>query len=88
MSTLLRSRCLAVGVDIKPVFVCEFFASGLASSACEIGRSAGEKCVSGGFPAGSGVAEVADDECGFFAGVVRAADGAVLRSGCKRNFQS
>lgn len=52
------------------VFVGEFFAASLLSSSGEGGGGVGEKGVAGGAPAGAGVAEQADGEGGFLAGVV------------------
>ena len=43
----------------------DFFASGLVAFSGLVGGGAGEEGVSGGFPAGSGVGEVADDQRGF-----------------------
>ena len=48
----------------------EFFAGGSSLLAGLGGGGVGEEGVSGGFPAGSGVGESADDERGFFVNVV------------------
>src|SRR6266487_4000367 len=64
------------------VFAGELVASGLAAFAGLVGGGVGEQRVSGGAPAGSGVAEGADDQDGLFvAGVVGGADGSVFGSG-------
>ena len=59
----------------------EFFVSGLASFSGLVGGGAGQEGIAGGFPAGCGVGEVADDEGGFLVGVVGGADGAVFGAG-------
>ena len=71
---------LPLGIDADSLLVGEFFASGFASPAGLVGGGVGEEGVSGGFPAGSGVAEAADDEGGFFLGVVGGTDRAVFGS--------
>jgi hypothetical protein len=63
------------------VFVGELVVSGLAAFAGLVGGGVGEQRVAGGFPAGSGVTEGADDEDGFVVGVVGGADGSVFGSG-------
>ena len=60
----------------------EVFASGFAPASGLVGGGVGEEGVSGGFPAGADVAEVADDEGGFFLKVVGGADGVVFGTGC------
>jgi hypothetical protein len=72
---------LALGVDGGPVLVGEFFASGFASPACLVGGGVGEEGIPGCSPPGSGVAEGADDEDGFFFGMVGGTDRAVFWSG-------
>src|SRR5215469_6945104 len=71
-----------MSVDVEPVFVGEFFASGFASAAGLVGGGVGKEGVSGGFPAGADVAQVTDDEGGVFAEVVGGADGVVFGAGC------
>jgi hypothetical protein len=46
------------------ILIGEFVASGLAAFAGLVGGGVGEQRVAGGFPAGSGVGEGADDEDG------------------------
>ena len=70
-------RGLATGCGAV-VFVGELVVSGLAAFAGLVGGGVGEQRVAGGFPAGSGVGEGADDEDGFVVGVVGGADGAVF----------
>ena len=61
------------------ILIGEFFVSCFASFPGLVGGGAGEESVSGGFPAGSGVGQVADDQRGFFiAGVVGGADAGVV----------
>jgi len=63
------------------VFVGELVVAGLAAFAGLVGGGVSQQRVAGGFPAGSGVGEGADDQDGFFAGVVGGADGPVFGSG-------
>ena len=63
------------------VLVGEFFVACFASFSGLVGGGVGQEGVSGGFPAGSGVGEVADDESGFLVRVVSDADGLVFGAG-------
>src|SRR6266487_320202 len=63
------------------VFVSELVASGLAAFAGLVGGGVGEQRIPGRAPAGSGVAEGADDQDGFVVGVVGGADGSMVGSG-------
>ena len=82
MSVMAPGLCGLAASTGTVVFVGELIMSGVAAFAGLVGGGVGEQRVAGGFPAGSGVGEGADDQDGLLVvGVVGGADGAMVRSG-------
>src|SRR5208283_2204182 len=63
-----------LAADSAVVLIGQFVVSGFASFSGLVGGGAREEGVSGGFPAGSGVGQVADDEGGFLVRMLSGAD--------------